>query len=93
MDASITRLDRIRAEARQAAAKYSDINDACPYPWGSPAAIEFKREFAIAREALLQTADDSLDEEELPSCTCTDQHTPEELDFNSCDSCGKPINP
>ncbi|HBH37609.1 MAG TPA: hypothetical protein DDX06_04410 [Curvibacter sp.] len=52
MDASITRLDRIRVEARQAAAKYSDINDACPYPWGSPAAIEFKREFAAAREAL-----------------------------------------
>ena len=52
MDASITRLDRIKAEARQAAAKYSDINDACPYPWGSPAAIEFKREFAAAREAL-----------------------------------------
>lgn len=51
MDANITRLDRIKAEARQAAAKYSDINDACPYPFRSPAAEVFKAEFNAARAA------------------------------------------
>lgn len=52
MDTNITSLERIKLEARQAAAKYSDVNDACPYPWGSGAAIAFKREFLAAREAL-----------------------------------------
>lgn len=53
MDQHITRLERIRAEARQAAAKYSDVNAACPYPWGSGAANEFRREFEAAREQQL----------------------------------------
>ena len=50
MQQDIPHLDRIRTEARQAAAKYSDVNAACPYPWGTGAAIEFKREFEAARE-------------------------------------------
>lgn len=52
MDLEVTSLQRIQLEARQAAARYSDVNDACPYPWGSSAAIAFKREFLAAREAL-----------------------------------------
>jgi len=52
MDHEITRLDRIKAEARQAATRYSDINLACPYPWGTGAANEFKREFEAARAVI-----------------------------------------
>lgn len=49
MDLSITSLQRIELEARQAAAKWADINAACPYPWGSGAAITFKRAFLAER--------------------------------------------
>lgn len=92
MDTNITSLQRIQLEARQAAARYQDVNDACPYPWLSGAAIAFKREFLAARADI--EAADAFDEEppeDLPDCTCTDQHTLEELDTNQCDACGKPI--
>jgi hypothetical protein len=52
MTHSIAERDRIQLEARQAAHKYADLNAACPYPWGSAAAIEFKREFETARAAV-----------------------------------------
>jgi len=44
----LTEDQRIQLEARQAAEKYTDINAACPYPWGSPQATIFKREFIAA---------------------------------------------
>jgi hypothetical protein len=93
MDTSITRLDRIRAEARQAAAKYSDINAACPYPFLSGAAIEFTREFEAERSRLNDLPDDANDDSEAPWCDCGNTPGFEELDWNKCDSCGKPITP
>ncbi|MEC5213289.1 hypothetical protein RCH06_001835 [Polaromonas sp. CG_9.5] len=42
---------RIEREAAQAARDYSDINDACPYPFGSSAGQLFKHLFLQARES------------------------------------------
>jgi hypothetical protein len=92
MDTSITRLDRIKAEARQAAAKFSTVLEACPYPFGSGAANEFIREFEHARQQQLDELME-CDADESPTCACTDQHTVEELDWNKCGNCGKSINP
>lgn len=47
----IISIDRIEAQARQAAALYSDINDACPYPFGTEAARVFARAFRAAVSA------------------------------------------
>lgn len=41
-------IDRIAAEAKAAALRYNDINDACPYPFGSVAAFVFKQAFNAA---------------------------------------------
>jgi len=40
----------IITEAQKAAFFYDDINDACPYPWGSLAAVVFKNAFQAARQ-------------------------------------------
>lgn len=94
MDTNITRLDRIRAEARQAATKYSDLNAACPYPWGSGAALEFKRAFEAAREQQFDAIAEAAHQDAEPtSCDCNAQHGIEELEWNKCAACGLPINP
>lgn len=93
MDTNITSLERIRLEARQAAAKYSTVLEACPYPFGTGAAIEFTREFQRARDEALDALMEDQGADECPHCTCTDEHGVEELDFNRCSCCGKPINP
>jgi len=41
--------DRIQAEAFAAARKYSNVNDACPYPFHTPEGRLFKEEFLWAR--------------------------------------------
>ena len=46
------RADRIQAEAFAAARQYSNINDACPYPFASPEGRLFKEEFLWARTML-----------------------------------------
>lgn len=43
---------RIEAEAAEAARLYSDINAACPYPWHTDAAHQFKAFFYQARQQL-----------------------------------------
>jgi hypothetical protein len=48
-------LERVQAEARDAALQYADINDACPYPFQSDAGHAFKAEFRRARAALQQS--------------------------------------
>lgn len=45
-------IERIRREAREAARRYADINDACPYPWLTDAAHAFRAEFQAARAAI-----------------------------------------
>lgn len=54
MNDPIISVDTIQAEARAAAAIYSDINAACPYPFGTAAANHFKQAFNQARQALQQ---------------------------------------
>ena len=40
--------DRIGREAREAARKGLSLDDACPYPWGTPAADHFKAVYYAA---------------------------------------------
>ena len=42
-------IERIQREAKAAAARYSDLNAACPYRFGSDAAHAFCAEFNQAR--------------------------------------------
>lgn len=80
------RVDRIKLEARQAATKYSDINAACPYPFGSPAAYVFTAEFEKARAEMEQAEDD---DEPGIFCACDLQPTLDEMNWNRCTACGK----
>lgn len=41
--------ERIKADAHAAARKYTNVNDACPYPFGTEAGRLFKAEFNFAR--------------------------------------------
>lgn len=50
-------IERIRREAQAAATRYSDVNDACPYPFLSDAGHAFRAEFEAAREAIGATKD------------------------------------
>lgn len=47
--AELISLERIEREAREAARRYSDINEACPYPFATDAAHAFRAAFAAAR--------------------------------------------
>lgn len=42
---------RIQREAAESAQRFANVNDACPYPFGSDAGRVFKEAFFIAREA------------------------------------------
>ena len=52
MPESIQSIDRIKAEAQRAAQQYTDVNDACPYPFYSDAGRIFKAEFTKQRLAM-----------------------------------------
>ena len=93
MTHSITSLDRIKLQARQAAAHYSDVNAACPYPFASPAGAAYRAEFLLARAQIEQALCEADAAEEPSLCICTDQPTLEERDWNRCSSCGKPLSP
>lgn len=92
MPYSITRLDRIKLQARQAAAHYSDVNAACPYPFFSPAGATYRAEFLQARAQIEQPLEEASTADEAASCICTDLPTLEERDWNRCSSCGKPLS-
>ena len=49
MSEPVVSLDKIRREAQAAALIYRNVNDACPYPFGTAAATEFKAAFLAAR--------------------------------------------
>lgn len=51
----IVPIDKIKQEARAAAARYEDVNDACPYPFGTEAGRIFRDEFATMRAAMGMT--------------------------------------
>lgn len=44
----------IEARARELAAVYDNLVDACPYPFGSPAALAFAEAFEREREILAE---------------------------------------
>lgn len=46
--------DAIEVRARELAAVYDNLVDACPYPFGSPAALAFAEAFEREREALAE---------------------------------------
>lgn len=52
MDHTIISIDKVRREAREAAQHYSDVNDACPYPFCTEAGRVFRSEFNTHRAAL-----------------------------------------
>ena len=52
-------IDRIESEAKEAALRYNDINDACPYPSGSTAAFVFKNAFNEARSTHANTKENT----------------------------------
>jgi hypothetical protein len=43
------KIDKIKTEAREAAARYTNVNAACPYPFGTAEAAVFKEEFLWVR--------------------------------------------
>lgn len=45
----IVSLDQIKQQAAQAAEKFTDVNDACPYPFYTDAGRTFKQEFTRVR--------------------------------------------
>ena len=51
----IISISRIEREANAAAQEHSDINDACPYPFGTDNGKLFKRFFLQARENIRKT--------------------------------------
>ncbi|MDP3651073.1 MAG: hypothetical protein Q8R67_05250 [Rhodoferax sp.] len=53
MTEPIVSIAKIKAEALASARLYTDINAACPYPFGTQAANVFKVEFLWARESVL----------------------------------------
>jgi len=72
----IANIERIQAEASAAALTHSDINDACPYPWGSGAGRIFKQAFHRARA------------QRGGYCACAVEVTEQELDTLQCQACG-----
>jgi hypothetical protein len=55
MMVKIVSLETIQREAQAAAQKHSDINAACPYPFGSEVANAFVSAFNTARQAIAST--------------------------------------
>ena len=52
MQEPIISRERLEREARAAAKTYDNINDACPYPFGTDAAHQFTAEFKRARAVI-----------------------------------------
>lgn len=52
MTEPIVNLDKIKTEAREAAANYTNVNAACPYPFGTVEADTFKEEFLWVRSII-----------------------------------------
>lgn len=46
----IISIERVKKQAQEAAQKYANVNDACPYPFQTEAGRVFKDAFFIARE-------------------------------------------
>lgn len=92
MNTTMTHLELIKLQARQDAARYSDVNAACPYPFVSQEGATYRDEFLQALAQIEQPASDTAAPE--PNlCTCHERtyYSIEERDCNKCDFCGKPF--
>ena len=49
-------IEKIEREAAQAASRYQDVNDACPYPFDTTAGYVFANAFKAAHAAKPRTA-------------------------------------
>lgn len=52
MPEPVIEIERLRAEAQDAATRYSNVNDACPYPFHSDAGHAFSAFFQEARACI-----------------------------------------
>lgn len=86
-------IERIRREAREAAQRYHDVNDACPYPFGTDAGHAFQAEFKAARLEIELADRDDDDQDDSPFCMCNLEPTISELDDGTCDACGRGLAP
>jgi len=68
-------IERIQREAHAAARKFSDVNDACPYPFATEAGRVFRAAF-MAIQGL---------------CECNEELTLQELETHRCQCCGKAV--
>lgn len=94
MDHSISSLQRIQREAREAAKLYQSLSEACPYPWGTPSAEIFKNEFDLAKsgaQRLDPQGSDGAAEGHMCTCTGLQGLTSNELNTGRCDECGKAV--
>ena len=95
METQATPTSKVHEEARRAAGLYTDINAACPYPWGTAEALEFKREFLAERSRieLEQSIGDYENDYDDPLlCNCaSDGFTVQELETGKCQGCGKAV--
>ena len=57
--ASIYSIEKIERDARQAALRYHDVNDACPYPFDTTAGYVFRNAFLAARRLMPEAAQQS----------------------------------
>lgn len=52
MPDEIIPIDRVHREAAEAARTFTDVNDACPYPFASDAGHAFRKHFEMVRLAM-----------------------------------------
>jgi hypothetical protein len=52
MTEPVVSIDSVKQEAAAAAQRYTNVNDACPYPFYSEAGRLFKQEFSRVRLAI-----------------------------------------
>lgn len=78
MTEPIISIDRIESEARAAARTYDNINDACPFPFGTRAANVFKAEFNRARAVITaaQTSNAQIPAKAAAAPAAVDQAAP-----------------
>lgn len=56
MTEPVVSIDTIKRQAKDAAHKFANVNDACPYPFHTQAGQLFKATFLAARTAVLDKA-------------------------------------
>lgn len=82
MSEPVISVERIKRQAIDASLRYTEVNAACPYPFGTEAARVFTAEFT--RALRLRTA-------KAAQCECDLELCQQELDTGRCMACGKAV--